>query len=196
VEVGEANFAELAGRLYDTAAVNRQARQVSSGSQALNGGYQSLPSTAVGFRAVAVWSPQGGAGKSTISVALACEAASRRLPTLLVGLGAPDPVPLVLNLKAEPNLLTWRANHTPDGLRACVQRLEMLDVLAGFRDPLTLAGYKAEALDGVGALPQLVSSAAYAGYAVVIIDVSSQELAAAALSAANTSVIVSLPTLP
>ena len=196
VEVGEANFSELAGRLYETTTINRQAKQAGSGSQGLYGGYQSAPPTSTGWRAIAVWSPQGGAGKSTLSVALACEAASRRLPTLLVGLGAPDPVPLVLNLKAEPNLLTWRANPTAEGLRASVQRLEMLDVLAGFRDPLALAGYKADALDGTGSLPQLTSSAAYAGYAVIVIDVSSQELAAAALSAANTSVIVSLPTLP
>jgi MinD-like ATPase involved in chromosome partitioning or flagellar assembly len=195
VEVGEADFGALAGRFYEAVTLNRQARRTQSGGQLLFGGHSPLPSAA-GWRAVAVWSPQGGAGKSTLATALACEAAARRLPTLLVGLGAPDPVPLVLNLKAEPNLLSWRSNPTADGLRAAVQRLEMLDVLAGFRDPLALAAYKDDALDGPGSLPQLTTCAAYAGYAVVVLDVSAQELAAAALSAANAAVLVTLATLP
>lgn len=194
---GEVNLAELCGRLYETVLLRRQARQSESGTQSLYSGYSSLPpASSTGWRSVAVWSPQGGVGKSTLSVALACEAASRRLPTLLVGLGAPDPVPLTLSIKPEPNVASWRLTPTADNLRKSVQRLDALDVLAGFRDPLQLASYKNEALEGVGSLPALAGAAAYAGYAVVIFDVSSQELAAAALSAANTAVLVTQATLP
>lgn len=194
---GDANFVEVVGKVYEAALLNRQARQSINGSiGSLYGGSASLLASSSGWRAVAVWSPQGGVGKSTLSVALACEAASRRLPTLLVGLGAPDPIPLTLHLKPEPNLTTWRLTPTPDNLRSSVQKLEALDILAGFRDPLALTSYKNEALEGVGSLPALAGAAAYAGYAVVIFDVSSQELAAAALSSANTVVLVTLPTLP
>ena len=135
-------------------------------------------------------------GKSTIATALAFEAASRRLPTLLIGLGAPDPIPLANGLRPDPNIMTWQATPTAENLRSHVQTVDLLDILVGFPDPLALNAYLPEALDGAGSLPNLINAAAYAGYAVVIIDVSAQELAAAALSAANTLIMVGLPTLP
>ena len=45
-------------------------------------------------------------------------------------------------------------------------------------------------------MPHLASTAAHAGYAVVVFDVSAAELAPAALAAANTLVLVGLATLP
>lgn len=196
VIVGEANFATLAGQLYAAVQARRQARRVSSGGQALFAGNHPPAITMTGWRAVAVWSPQGGVGKSTIATALAFEAASRRLPALLIGLGAPDPIPLANGLRPEPNLVTWQTSPTVETLRASVQKLDVLDVLTGFPDPLSLATYLPNALDGTGSLPALTGCAAHAGYAVVVLDVSAQELAAAAISAANTLVLVGLPTLP
>jgi len=149
-----------------------------------------------GWRCVAVWSMKGGVGKSTIAGALAWEAAGRRIPTLLVGLGAPDPLPLVLGLRQAPNLLTWRARPNPDGLRVAIQKADVVDVLAGFPDPLALGEYVPQALDGEASLPALAAQAARAGYGVVVLDVSSPELAPAALAAANALVYVAEPTLP
>jgi len=196
VIAGEANFSTLGGQIYAAVQAQRQAKSSTSGSGSLFSGLQSPASTAVGWRAIAVWSPQGGVGKSTIAAALAFEAASRRLPTLLVGLGAPDPIPLANGLRPDPNIVTWQAAPTAETLRASVQQIDVLDVLTGFPNPVALHAYLPEALEGTCSLPALTSCAAHAGYAVVIIDVSSQELAAAAISAANTLVLVGLPTLP
>lgn len=152
--------------------------------------------TSAGWRAVAVWSLQGGAGTSTLAAALALEAASRRLPTLLVGLAAPDPLPLSLDLKPEPNLAAWCREPTVTGLKASVQPVNGLDLLAGFPSPLELANYLPDALEGASSLAQLTSVAAQAGYAAVILDASAPELAPAALAACNSVVLVSLATLP
>lgn len=149
-----------------------------------------------GWRAVAVWSLQGGAGTSTLAAALALEVASRRLPTLLVGLAAPDSLPLSLNLKPEPNLAAWRRDPTATGLKTSVQPVNGLDMLAGFASPLELASYLPEAIEGPNSLAQLTGAAAQAGYAAVILDASAPELAPAALAACNSVVLVSLATLP
>ena len=194
--VGEVNFVTLAGQIVAAIQSQRQASHASSGSRSLFSASHMPASTAVGWRAIAVWSPQGGVGKSTVSTALAFEAASRRLPTLLVGLGAPDPIPLGIGLRPEPNIVHWQAAPTAERLKESVQTVDILDVLVGFPDPVSLHAYLPEALDGPSSLPSLTNCAAHAGYAVIIIDVSSQELAVAAISAANTLVIVSIPTLP
>jgi hypothetical protein len=100
----------------------------------------------IGWRAIAVWSPQGGVGKSTLALALALEATARRLPTLLVALAAPDMTPLILEgILPEPNILTWRAAPTVDGLRGTVQvhRKTGLHILVGFRDPVALGTFEA-----------------------------------------------------
>jgi MinD-like ATPase involved in chromosome partitioning or flagellar assembly len=145
----------------------------------------------VGWRCIAVWSLQGGVGKSTLSASLALEAAERRLPTLLTGLGAPDVLPLRLGFKRpEPNLLDWTANPTPEGLRLAVRQYDVLDVLAGFPDQAALDRYLPDAMSPTTGLPALANTAAHAGYAVVVLDVSSPELAAPAIAAANTLLIV------
>lgn len=192
VYVHPVDVVRLAGTAYEAAVARRRTQGVEADAFER---YRTGGARVAGWRAIAVWSPQGGVGKSTIAAALALEAASRNVPTLLVGLGAPDPVPLALGLKPEPNIGTWRANPSAEGLKAAVQRLDDLDVLAGFPDPLVLAGYAPGALEGKDSLPALVNAAAYAGYSIVVLDVSAQELAAAALAAANTLVLVVQPTL-
>jgi len=191
---GQANLPALAGDLYATAAAQRRA--VAATPDAFLGGR--LPQVAsVGWRAIAVWSPQGGVGKSTVAQALALEATQRHLPTLLVGLAAPDVTPLILEgPRPEPNLLSWRSSPTVDGLRNCVQvhRVTGLHVLIGFRDPLELEGYDPES--GPAGLTNLAYTAAQAGYGILIFDVSAQEFAPAALSVANTLVLVARPDIP
>lgn len=191
VIVGEPDLPELLGEIAEQIASERSAARGS--------GVWGVPGAGMpvsGWRCIAVWSLKGGVGKSTIAAALAWEAAGRRIPTLLVGLGAPDPLPLVLGLRQAPNLLSWRARSGPDGLRAAVQKADVVDVLAGFPDPLSLGEYVPHALDGEASLPALAAQAARAGYGVVVLDVSSPELAPAALAAANALIYVAEPTLP
>lgn len=180
------NVTELAGRVYAAVMADRKAR---TGLGTTFGALKLSGTATIGFRAVAVWSAQGGCGKTTLAMALALEAANRNLPTLLVGLGAPDPVPLILRLRAEPNIMDWRANNT--SLKPHLQKYEAgrLDVLAGFPDPMALSGYLEDAFHPEKGIAALVSLAALAGYSVVLLDVSAQELAPAALSAANTLVM-------
>jgi len=97
VLTGEVNLPELAGRIYETLSAQQRLHRLGSASNLLqqNGHRAAM----VGWRCIAVWSLQGGVGKSTLSAALALEAAERRLPTLLAGLGAPDVIPLRLGFK-------------------------------------------------------------------------------------------------
>ena len=149
----------------------------------------------VGWRCIAVWSLQGGVGRSTVATALALEAAERRLPTLLLGLGAPDVIPLRLHFEeAEPHLGQWAAEPSVENLRRRVRRFDVLDVLAGFPDPGALDSYASLALQPQQGLPALANTAARAGYAVVVLDVPSSEMAAAAISAANTLVLLATAT--
>ncbi len=191
---GEPNFAALAGEFY--AAV--VARRPAAGLPAVDfANSRELGVAMIGWRAIAVWSPQGGVGKSTVALALALEARARRLPTLLVELAAPDMTPLILDgILPEPNLLTWRAAPTVDGLRSAVQvhRKTGLHILVGFRDPVALGSYEAQT--GPAALTNLAYTAAQAGYGILILDVSAPEIAPAALSAANTLVLVARPDTP
>ena len=148
-----------------------------------------------GWRCIAVWGLEGGVGKTTIARALAQDAAARRLQVLLVGLGAPDMLPLQAGLAPEPNLLSWRAAPSAEGLQACVQKDGEVDVLAGFPSPPSLGEYAPESMDGPSSLAALTGQAARQGYPVVILDISSQELAAPALAAANTLLLVASPTI-
>lgn len=150
-----------------------------------------------GWRCIAVWSLEGGSGKTTLARALAQEATARGLTVLLVGLGAPDPLPLQMGRSPEPNLLTWRAHPTPEGLRAAIQAGDghHPDLLAGFLSPPDLGEYAPESMVGPTSLAELTAQAARAGYSVVVLDVSAQELAPPALAAANTLVLTATPTL-
>ena len=188
---GEPNLPELAGQIYLTVSAGRLISTNSPGFRLSQGPRSAM----VGWRCIAVWSLQGGVGKSTLSAALALEAAERRLSTLLVGLGAPDVIPLRLGFKGpDPNLLDWTANPTPEGLRLAVRQYDVLDVLAGFPDQVALDGYLPQAMESKEGLPTLASVAAHAGYAVVVLDVSSPELAPPAISAANTLLLVAQAT--
>jgi len=189
---GEPNLPELAGRIYGAVSADRQLSLTSQGYRLGQGGPRSAM---VGWRCIAVWSLQGGTGRSTIATALALEAAERRLPTLLVGLGVPDVVPLRLNFDSpEPNLLTWSTVPTPEQLKVSVRQFDVLDLLAGFPDQSALDDYVPMALSAQQGLPALSNAAAHAGYAVVVLDVSSPEMAAPAISAANTLLLTALPT--
>ncbi len=190
----QSNLPELAGVLYDIARNRRTAQNGNAASFApLRGG-----TATIGFRSLAVWSPQGGVGKSTLALALALEATQRRIPTLLVGLGAPDGIPLILDgIRPDPNILNWQAAPShPDGLRAAIQihKRTGQHILVGFRAPTDVGGF--EAFTGPTSISNLAFQASMAGYALVVLDVSTQELAPAALSAANTLVLVGRADLP
>jgi MinD-like ATPase involved in chromosome partitioning or flagellar assembly len=191
---GEPNFAVLAGEIYAAVVARRPATQATADGFL---GSRSPNAAMVGWRAIAVWSPQGGVGKSTVALALALEATARRLPTLLVALAAPDMTPLILEgILPEPNILTWRVTPTVDGLRAAIQvhRKTGLHILVGFRDPVALGSYEAQS--GPTGLANLAYSAAQAGYGILILDISAPEIAPPALSAANTLVLVARPDTP
>lgn len=197
VHDGEVNFPDLAGRVYESAKARRQASIAQRGGNPNYAMFQGPQAAMAGWRSIAVWNPQGGVGKSTIAQALAMEAAQRNLPSLLVGLGAPDTNPLVMGLRSEPNILNWREEPTAEALRAATQnpQYSSVNVLAGFPDPLGVTDYAGTPLDAPDALPTLAAVAAKAGYGVVVFDVSAQQLAAAALSASNTIIIPARPTI-
>ena len=190
VASGENDLPALADRLVE-AVQNRQGAT----PQSQNNYRPARTIASAGWRCVAVWNLAGGVGKSTVATALALEAAQRRLPTLLVGLGAPDSLPLHLGLRPHPNLGSWRESPRCETLQSAVQSVDALDILAGFPSPVELAAYLPDALEGGSSLPSLAQAAAHAGYAVVVLDVSAQELAAPALAACNSVVLVGASTL-
>ena len=192
VPYSQANFPLMAGQLYDAVIALRKVVISAHGGNPAFAMFQRSAVRMAGFRAVSVWNPKGGVGKSTVAIALALEAANRNLPALLVGLGGPDPNPLILGLKSEPNFNNWRMAPSPEGLKTNIQKLDILDALAGFPDPVSLQSYAAETgVDEPASLVGLMHAASLAGYAVVILDVSAQELAPMAIAASNTLILVS-----
>ncbi|MCX6027681.1 MAG: ParA family protein [Chloroflexi bacterium] len=190
---GQPNFAVLAGQIY-ASVLQRRIAAPAAGESFVS---SRSTTTTVGFRTIAVWSTQGGVGKSTIALALALEAKARNLPVLLLGLAAPDMTPLVLKDVANtPNLASWQSNPTVEGLKAAIQihKRTGLHILPGFRDTVALGDYNAQT--GPAALQNLVFTATRIGYSIIILDVSAPEVAPAALSIANTLVLVARPDLP
>jgi len=189
---GDVNLVELSGKLFGDALARRANFQ--PGMQGLwkprSDGY-----SPVGMRIIAVWNQSGGVGKTTIATNLAYESARRGLPTLLIGLGAPDDLPLILGLKPEPNIVSWRSNPSQQGLKEALQKLDTLDVLAGFPDVLSEAVAFNTPADSPNSVQALILTAAYAGYAVIVVDAPPTVLAASAISAANTLVLVARPSL-
>ena len=191
---GEINLPELARKIYDDTRMLRQSARpgMSAAWDGIGAPRGVMP---VQMRIIAVWNQAGGVGKTTISTNLAYESARRGLPTLLVGLGAPDDLPLILSLKKEPNLTHWRANPSQEGLRQAVQKKDHLDVLAGFPDVLSEAQALNTPGDAPNSLEKLVYQAIRSEYAVIILDAPPTSLAASAISAANTLVLVARPSL-
>lgn len=189
VFVGDLNLLELLPRIYADATARRT--QAPDLSWAVREGGPTL----AGLRILTVWNQAGGTGKSTVAAALALEAARRGLPALLVGLGAPDPLPLHLGLAAEPNLTAWMTSPSREGLAGALQRVGDLSVLVGFPDVIAEARAMGMRPEDPGSIPQLAMTAAYAGYAVVIFDAPPEGLAPLAISASNSLLIVARPTV-
>jgi arsenite-transporting ATPase len=188
---GDVNLAELVGRMYDTAMTLR------SRAPALEGPWRGdkRPGGIAGLRIVTVWNEAGGVGKTTVASNLAYEASRRGLQTLLVGLGAPDDLPMILGLEPEPNLSGWQANPVPEGLRTLIQKVGDLDVIAGFRNVIDEARAMGSQPEEPGSIPSLAMTAAYNGYAVIVLDAPHSTTAPAAIMSANTLILVSRPTL-
>jgi len=179
--------------LADTIVANAQARvRASNGGVWTAGGH--APAV-TGFKAVVVWNQAGGVGKTTVASNLAFESARRGVPTLLIGLGAPDDLALITGLKPRPNIGDWMANPTHEGLKAALQTRDGLDVLVGFPDVLSEAQAVALPTDAPSNVPNLVTTAAYMGYGMVVIDAPPTALAANAIAAGNALVLVARPSL-
>lgn len=186
---GELNLPQLMDRIHQTALALR-ARAPLQGVMWKPGGSAAV----AGLRVVTVWNAAGGVGKTTVATALAHEAARRGFATLLVGLGAPDDLPMLLGLDPEPNLARWAADPTPEGLRALVQPLGDLDVIVGFRNGVEESLAAGVPPEDPGSIPSLAMTAAYQGYAVIVLDASSPVTAPLAIMAANTLLLVARPT--
>lgn len=189
---GDVNIAEFMTRSYSDALSLR--RTIPAASQQAWAGGRSSSSVIGGLRIMTAWSRAGGTGKTTIATALAQAVARRSLKTLLIGLGSPDVMPLQIGLQPEPNVLSWLGNPTDDGLRASLQVLGDLHVLAGFPDILSEAQGDKPA-EAKGSLTELVTSAAYGGYAAIMLDTPAGGIAPRAVSAANTWLMIARPTV-
>jgi arsenite/tail-anchored protein-transporting ATPase len=190
IYIGDAPIPDLLQRAYGDALALRKtiAAPMSWATRS-----QSAASVS-GLRVIAVWNRAGGVGKTTLAANLAKAVAQRGLHTLLVGLDAPDVMPLHMGLKSEPNILGWFTNPTDAGLKGALQHIGELDVLAGFPDMLSEdTGQKAEERNSISSL---VTTAAYGGYAAIFLDTpAASSLASLAIMAANTWVLVARPTL-
>ena len=193
--IADVNLPEVAGRIYGDCLALRQSKSTSL-QGTWSTGNNSGGVGPVALRIITVWNQMGGVGKTTISTNLAYESARRGFPTLLIGLGAPDDMPLVAGIKPEPNITQWWNNPTPEGIKLSIQKLDTLDVLAGFPDVLSEAQVMSAPPESPNSIARLVTTAAhYAGYAVIIIDAPPSALAASAISVSNTLVLVARPSL-
>ena len=120
VSVGDVNIADFMTRAYADALALRRTVSAISPTAWSGGGSQRGGSGAGGLRIVTVWSRSGGTGRTTIAISLAQAVARRGLKTLLIGLGAPDVIPLQLGLRPEPNIVSWISNPNDEGLRSSI----------------------------------------------------------------------------
>ncbi len=188
--IGDAPIADLLQRAYGDALALRRTIAAPMSWAARGQGMASVS----GLRVITVWNRVGGVGRTTIAAALGLSVARRGMRSLLVGLDAPDVMPLHLGLKSEPNILGWFTNPTDLGIKNAIQKVGDLDVLAGFPDILSEdAGQKAGDKNSISSL---VTTAAYGGYAAILLDSpASSSIASNAVMSANTWVLVARPTL-
>ncbi|HEY57627.1 MAG TPA: ParA family protein [Anaerolineae bacterium] len=184
-----ANLVDLV-RTMVTDAQMLQRQNGASWSAELSGARQVLP-----VRLVGVWSLAGGVGKTTIASNLAFAAARRGIPTLLVGMGAPDDLPLILGLKPQPNITTWRANPSQESLKAALQKRDVVDVLAGFPDMLSAAQAISTPPDAANSLRNLADQAIRLGYAAIVFDLPPSMESVAALGVINLLLLVARPSV-
>jgi len=193
VMIGDVNLADFTNRSYSDALALR--RTVPAASQMAWAGGRNTSGAIGGLRITAVWSRSGGTGKTTVSSALAQAVARKQLKSLLIGLGSPDITPLILGLQPEPNITGWISNPTDDGLRASLQTLSDLHVIAGFPDLLS-ESYGDRPAEEKGSIGELVVTATYGGYASIILDTPSGGVVTPrAISSANTWLMVARPTI-
>ncbi len=198
---GDANMQDWVTRAWSDATTKRRmAPPMFSGDEprADRGAMPRAPQQVVtGTRVVTVWSRSGGTGRSTVAAGLAMASARKGIKTLLVGLDAPDVIPLhVKGLSPDPNILAYVSNPSEVGLRSATQRIGDLDVVAGFPDMLAEAQVVGSGNKEV--VQNLVQLAAFkGGYASIVLDtpVSSDVVTPGAIAAANTWVMVCRPTL-
>jgi len=191
--VGDLNLLETTGRMYSDLNALRSSRNVSL--QAWSQPGSAVPGIAP-LRIITVWNQMGGVGKTTISTNLAYESARRGYPTLLIGLGAPDDMPLVAGIRPDPNITRWWNHPTIDAIKLAIQKLDTLDVLAGFPDVLSESEVLNAREDAPNSIARLITTAAhYLGYAVIVIDAPPSAVAANAIKVSNTLVMVARPSL-
>ena len=193
--VGDLNLLETIGRMVSDLTALRASRNVSMQTWSQPGS-SSTGSGIAPLRVITVWNQMGGVGKTTVSTNLAYESARRGFPTLLIGLGAPDDMPLVAGIKLEPNITRWWNNPTVEGVKLSIQKLDTLDVLAGFPDVLSESEVLKAKDDAPNSIARLITTAAhYMGYAVIVIDAPPSAVAANAIKVSNTLVMVARPSL-
>jgi arsenite-transporting ATPase len=189
---GDFNIQDVLTRAYANAlALRRSSPSIAPTAWAGGHGH----ATIAGLRIITVWSRSGGTGRTSVATALAQIVARRGLKTLLIGLGAPDVIPLHLGLQSEPNITNWFMNPSVEGLQASLQTVGDLHVIAGFPDVLSESNGERPSEDK-SSVAELVRAATYGGYAAIIMDTpSSGGVAPRAVSAANTWLLVTRPTV-
>jgi cellulose biosynthesis protein BcsQ len=138
---------------------------------------------------IGVWNGAGGVGKTTVGTNLAFAIAQKGARTFFVNLDAPDDASLMMGLKAEPNISHWRADPRPETLASLVQKLDGLDVLAGFRDVFAQSEAIETPADQPGSVRALVAQAKQR-YEVIVLDTPQSPIAAHVLAAADQLVLV------
>jgi MinD-like ATPase involved in chromosome partitioning or flagellar assembly len=192
VFIGDVNIPDLSARIMAEIGALRAQAPALAGKPS----WQQTATTIGGLRVITVWNRAGGTGKSTVATALALDAAQRGFKTLLVGLSAPDvSLPTFLNLKTTPNLSLWLSRPTlADGVQPAIQSFGGLDVLVGLQDSLREKDLLQKP-EEQSSINSLAIAATYGGYAVIVFDTPVSGCYPSAISASNTLVLVSNPTI-
>lgn len=196
---GDANMQDWVSRAWSDATTKRRMAPPMFSGDDPRPDSNAIPRVAqqvvTGTRVVTVWSRSGGTGRSTVALGLAMASARKGIKTLLVGLDAPDVIPLHLKgLNPDPNILSYVSNPSEVGLRASMQRAGDLDIIPGFPDMLS----EMQSADKKDLVQNLVQLAAFkGGYAAIVLDTptNSEAVTPGAIAAANTWVMVCRPTL-